>query len=212
MQKKALQTNFIIELLYILAGPTSKFFVFLGITPNTITFSSVLFTIAAGISLIIHLDPIYYIIFWSINIHLDFCDGTVARLTNNITKSVLRVDHLSDILKLSFIILSAGIHYQNKHVWLLATLAIASYLFSTILNHNLDRYKENNNDNTRNSKLFVIYTIYDIFFTINGHTLLWFLFIQADKYIAMIILIHFISMSAFNSIKAWLHLSKIPRN
>ena len=57
-------------------------------------------------------------------------------------KSILRIDHMSDLLKISFILLGIAIYYDNQIVWTLTFITSSSYLFYTILNHDLSNYKK----------------------------------------------------------------------
>ena len=101
----AIKGNVVQLYLYKSAYPLSCLFVKMNIKPNTITCMSIISAILSFIALISINMELYFMIFWFFSIHLDYCDGTVARMTDNIRKSSFRFDHMSDILKIGLIIL-----------------------------------------------------------------------------------------------------------
>ena len=58
-----------------------------------------------------------FLICWYISHFLDYCDG-MARITNNRTKILLRVDHISDLIKLQITLICLCVYHGNHKVWL----------------------------------------------------------------------------------------------
>ena len=143
--------NALIWVVSILVYPISKFFAFLKIKPNSLTFFSVIFTVLAFYFLIIN-QYFLFLFFWLLNIIFDFCDGQVARISKNVNKSLLRFDHLSDVFKISIIFLGTAIHLKDESLWILIFSTNFFYLFYVILNHsviktkNLKKSKKNDYD------------------------------------------------------------------
>ena len=105
-------------LLYAFAYPIAIIFKRIGFSPNLVTIISTLFAILAFVSLI-KSNLILFNIFWGNSFLLDYTDGTLARLTNKVGKSALRIDHVSDQLKIILIFLGFGIYYDCKEIWIL---------------------------------------------------------------------------------------------
>ena len=119
---------------------------------------------------------------------MDFSDGTVARMTNNVSKAVIRFDHMSDLIKIFLITLSSSLVYLDKKLTFITLLFIFLLLYFDLLNKQLDTFyklssKVSNKRNDLNatnkvSKLkILISNIYNLLFTINGHTLFLFFFL-----------------------------------
>jgi hypothetical protein len=109
----------------------------LHLSPNQITTQSLVFSILAFIALIYDDGWFWFSIFWGLSVLLDFCDGTVARMANKVSKSAFRYDHMSDLFKLSLIFLGAGLRYDDYLVWALAFSASFVLLYCDTLNHTL---------------------------------------------------------------------------
>ena len=132
----AIEYNPILKILYIIAYPIAILARKFNITPNGVTLISCLFTLLAFFALILN-NLFEFILFWFIAYIFDFVDGTLARLTNSVRKTAFSIDHISDLLKISLIFLSFGIYYNNEIIWALTFIASTSYLFYTVLNHEL---------------------------------------------------------------------------
>ena len=140
-KKGAIHNNLLQKFLYLLGysfAITAKQF---SLTPNFLTLISCIFTSLAFIALVIK-NFYGFIFFWLIAYILDYADGTLARMKRIKPKSILRIDHMSDLLKISFILLGIAIYYDNQIVWTLTFITSSSYLFYTILNHDLSNYKK----------------------------------------------------------------------
>lgn len=134
--KAAIENNCLQEFLYRSAFFSSKVFVKLGVSANLITSFSLALTIFSMISFLFEWWNLF-IISWLIALHLDYCDGTVARMTKTTSKFAFRYDHFSDICKIAMIILGVSIHLNSSIVWILAFCFMFFYEFSEILHHDL---------------------------------------------------------------------------
>jgi phosphatidylglycerophosphate synthase len=128
---------------------------------------------------------------------LDFCDGTVARMANKVSKSAFRYDHLSDLFKISLVILGVGIRYDEYLIWILAFSGGFVFLYADSLNRELNiatnRQPPSNSESPsiavvrlrdRNQIaawvvkhdifLAIIKNLHSALMTVNGHTLLLF--------------------------------------
>ena len=98
--------NVIQLLMYRIAYPFAVLLNKLHLSPNQITTQSLVFSILAFIALIYDEGWVWFSIFWGVSLLLDFCDGTVARMANKVSKTAFRYDHMSrfgvgfDILRL----------------------------------------------------------------------------------------------------------------
>ena len=200
--------NILKKITYIIAYPVALFFFKLKISANTVTFISVGMSIMAGISLLLNLHPVYFIFFWILNILLDFSDGTVARLSGKKSISILRVDHMSDLLKYGIIWISAGISYSDNLVWISAFACCFIHLYFNIISHDYNNYiKSLNKKNvtrlnyfTFNRKNLVLKNLYELFFTIDGHSLFIFLLLPLSRIHACFILIYFSLLSLLRAL------------
>ena len=144
--------NFLIWLLSYLVFPISRIFAFFKISPNFLTFLSLIFTFTAFYFLI---NDQYFLfsLFWFLNIVFDYCDGQVARLTNKVNKTAFRFDHLSDILKISVILLGSAIYYKNENLWIVIFITNFLFLFFIILNHSTQKIVD------QKKKIFIFFLI-----------------------------------------------------
>ena len=228
--------NPVMAAMYILAYPTAKVFKKIGLTPNAVTAFSFIFAILAFFSLLNDRIDLFFV-FWSVAYLLDFVDGTLARMTANERKKALRIDHISDLLKISLLFLGFGLHFDSAEIWMLTFISSTVYLFYSILNHELgsvekiislkgrtsegSNHLKKNNSNGLSAKEKIIgilpfgrnvfSLIYNIFFVINGHTLIIFFLIPLGRNIASIILIYFCSVVFLQSSLRIKSLSSISR-
>lgn len=228
--------NPLMAAMYTLAYPTAKVFNKIGITPNAVTAFSFIFAILAFFSLLNERLDLFFV-FWFVAYLLDFVDGTLARMTANERKKALRIDHMSDLLKISLLFLGFGLYFDSAEIWMLTFISSTGYLFYSILNHDLGSVQKiislqegasegcnqlnKDNSNGLSAKERIIGSlpfgrnffslIYNVIFVINGHTLIIFFFIPLGKNIASIILIYFclvVFLQSFLRIKS---LSTRPR-
>ena len=192
--------NALIWIVSILVFPISKFFVFLKIKPNSLTFFSVIFTVLAFYFLIIN-QYFLFLFFWLLNIIFDFCDGQVARISKNVNETLLRFDHLSDVFKISTIFLGTAIHLKDESLWIIIFMTNFFYLFFVILNHSISKTMDLKKNKKFNYSFFnyfkvnnifvaIIKTLIPIIFKFNGHSLFLFFFLPLGKIFCLSILIY----------------------
>lgn len=164
--------NFLQHILYKISYPFSLIFSSLGLTPNNITWLSFFLCAFSGFFLIKN-DHELFLICWYLSHFLDYCDGTLARITNNTTKILLRVDHLSDLIKLQTTLIFLSIYYNNIGVWICFAVFNTIFWISEILSEQYKFESKANNKTPINSKFKskVLKNIYNIFFTFDGHSL-----------------------------------------
>ena len=139
---RAVEGNFVLLLMYRFAYPFAFLLNRLGLSPNKITTLSLVFSILAFIALVYDQGVILFSFFWGTAVLLDFCDGTVARMANKVSKSAFRYDHMSDLFKIPLIILGAGLRYDDYLVWILAFSASFLFMYLALLNHDLGCIKK----------------------------------------------------------------------
>ena len=140
VKKEAVKNNKVLFFLYVIATPLSRLLIKLRISPNIITVFSILFAILSFLALIFDDGYLYFCVFWALSTHLDFCDGTVARITGNINKTAFRFDHNSDIFKLTLVIVGASIRYNDFNLWIFSMATLFSFLYMMLLNHDISAY------------------------------------------------------------------------
>lgn len=235
---EAIGGNALLWIMYRFAYPFSFVLHKLGFSPNQITTLSTISAILAAIFLMLGCYKVWFLVFWTVSILLDFCDGTVARMSDNISKTAFRYDHMSDIFKIFVIMLAAGIYYNNLLIWLASMTACFFFMYYTLLNHELNNVtkllKKKINDSgelrAENSGvqskgmfklvktlipndfiLKFLRSLYIALITINGHTLLLFLLIPFSPELTIFSFIYLTTLSilgVFNRISA---LRKLPK-
>lgn len=133
----AVVDNIVLLLMYRFAYPFSVLLNKLRLSPNQITTQSLVFAILAFAALILDEGWVLFWICWGMAVLLDFCDGTVARMANKVSKSAFRYDHMSDLFKIALILLGVGLRYDDYFVWALAFSASFVFVYSDLLNHEL---------------------------------------------------------------------------
>jgi len=178
------KTENIIQLIvYKIAYGVSLLFKLLKVTPNQITLISLLLNFVSCYFL--YNEQIkYFIIFWYVSHFLDYCDGTLARMTDNKTKILLRVDHFSDLIKISLTFSFVSFYYSVVDIWILNTFFLVIFFISQLLGLEFTNknkiIKEKQNSLLKEGSIFR--NIYNIFFTFDGHTLfiIGFMFVSID--------------------------------
>lgn len=212
--------NIILWLLSYLCLPFSNLFNYLKITPNILTFFSFIFLVF-GCRELLNENLSNFCLFFLISIILDICDGQVARISKNINKSKLNIDHLTDILKISIIFLSFGILFNDKNSWIIIFITNFFYLFFCILHAEVGSYKKlsfKKKNRFRKPIFFhyfsinLIWMFYKILLpmitTFNVHSLLLILLILIDLKFFNFILIYFTSVFIYRIFKNLYFLSK----
>lgn len=129
-------------LLYRLAYPLAVLLNRLHLSPNQITTLSLATSVLAFIALACDEGWGWFAIFWGITVSLDFCDGTVARMTGRISKAAFRYDHMSDLFKIFLLFPGTGIRYDDSLVWIVSTSVLFLYMYFTVLNHELNHVRK----------------------------------------------------------------------
>ena len=235
----AVANNAILMVMYRFAYPFAYLLNKLHLSPNQITTQSLVFTILAFIALIYDKGWGLFSLFWGMAVLLDFCDGTVARMANKVSKSAFRYDHMSDIFKIYLVTLGVGIRYDNLLFWILSSTLIFSYTYSEILSHDLKNImtQKQNDDSTSspsNGKaekrrirerfvlagvvvekfplmVSVVRNTFAAIIGFNGHTLLVFFTFPIGGWVTMVALIYLISLTAMSSISGINSLRRISR-
>ena len=214
--------------MYRFAYPFSLILNKLNLNPNQVTVASLILTILACTSLIYLSAPLLFSIFWSLAILFDFCDGTLARMTGKLRTSAFRIDHFTDLIKLFLLFVSTGFYFNETNLWALLITALFCYLLFGILQQELDNYSKNQEFSSRGSlprksilgsfasnlpsflkKIFM--STFSIFFTINGHTLLVFIFLPYSLSLTFTLLVYFGLVSLLNLCIVIYKLKNLPR-
>lgn len=207
---KAVEDNPVLYYLYRIFYPIARLLNFLKFSPNLITFVSLVFAIFAAIAILYKASALF-ILCWFISITLDFCDGTVARMQNKVSKMALRIDHTSDLIKIYLIICSNAIYYSDQTNWVLSISSLFFFMSFTLINHNLGFNRLNIKNNNLPIKSSNLKKIYRVFFSINGHTLFIFILLPISLYLSYLVLFYFASLSLFLFLRSSYALSKIMR-
>jgi len=178
------ETENIIQLIiYRIAFKVSPVFKFLKVTPNQISFISLLLNLVSCYFLF-NKQITYFLIFWYLSHFLDYCDGTLARMTDNKTKILLRVDHFLDLIKISLTFSFVSYYYSSMDIWILNTFFLIIFFMSQLLSMEFAHQKNviNKTEVSVRKKRSSIRDIYNIFFTFDGHTLfiIGFMFVSYD--------------------------------
>ena len=230
--KNAIVGNVLSLLLYKLAHPSALLFARLSIKPDLITWLSFLFTGLAVTFLFRENEPIYFVIFWLISLHLDFADGTLARMTKKVSKSAFRLDHMTDLIKLFIVFISLGIFYNTLTTWILVCVTVFALMYSEILSHEIKHYLKKAAENKvefseatfieskwlkiagiSKSKFLLTFlrNINSVFFSISGHTLLFFCITPFGLIYASIFLFYFTIICIYGIIRLIITLRAFKR-
>ena len=231
------ETNIIIYLLGRLSYPLSCVFVKHKISPNQITTTSILLSVFASIALAYCEGWGLFVFFWTLSLLLDFCDGMVARMANQVRQSVFRYDHISDLFKIFSIILGVSARYDSTYLWVTSMLFVFFFMYYSLMNHELSwaerlskieitKHDNNNLSHIRSSSklvnnfkrlleekniLSVFLNIYAVLFTINGHTLLLFLLFPLGHDVVVSVLLYLSVLSVIGVYINVIGLTKIVK-
>lgn len=226
----AVAGNDLLLLMYRLAYPFAVLLNWLRFTPNQITTGSLVFAIFAFLALAYDEGLALFSIFWGITVLLDFCDGTVARMANKVSKSAFRYDHMSDIFKISLIVLGVGIRFDSMPIWILCCAMIFFFTYFEILAHDLKNAVEKNKHlnslaqvapegaalPVRDANLLsrlaagmrlssltkkILRNLYVVATSFNGHTLLIFLLMPVGGAVTASALLYLIALSIIGSMQ-----------
>lgn len=233
------KNNIIIYLLGRFTYPLSLIFVKLRVTPNQITTCSTVLALGAAFALALDVPWGFFVSLWFLSAVLDFCDGTVARITDQVRRSSFRYDHTSDLFKIFLIVLGVAIKYDFLYLWVISSLFIFFFMYYQLLNHDCDFASkmanmhladvETKNESSKEVRdlslkkrlkihlkdsywLKILMGLYAIFFTINGHSLLLFLLFPLGLNTTLYILIYLTALAIFGVSVQIQNLRQIPKN
>ncbi|HEY9194275.1 MAG TPA: CDP-alcohol phosphatidyltransferase family protein [Methyloversatilis sp.] len=215
---EALECNPLNRLLYGIAFPFSRAFARLGITPNQITALSCVAALLAALSLAVGSSAWLFVVAWTVSLVLDFCDGTVARMTAQVSRTAFRFDHTSDLVKICVVLIAAASRYDVHALWVTCSAAVAVFMLYNGLNHELKVARTRAADARGSSgreagarPATVLRTLYATFGTLNGHTLLFFLFLAAGETWALLVCAHLAVLSALGAMRRIRLLMALPK-
>jgi len=221
-------------MLYVAAVPVAVCFKKIGLSPNYVTALSLVFSLCALGALALE-NLLWFLFFWFLAYLFDFVDGTLARMTGQVGKSALRVDHITDLIKISAIFLGFSLFYGDILISILCFFSATGYLFYTILNHELHWVSQlsstveaqspksksvayvrpllkelKNYIKSRRRLKTIILSLFSILI-INGHTLLIFFLIPVNYYFAVFLLSYFIFIVMLQSLLRMQSLNSMPK-
>ena len=221
--QKAVGNNILLLFMYRLAHPVAYTLNTLGLRPNHITVISIIAALVAALALVHRGNEWLFCFFWSLSLLMDFCDGTVARMSNLKPKSAFRFDHNSDLVKISMLMIAVGWREEETIIWLLVCSALFCFLYYSTVSEELRiarmRIPEFTNKNSpekldvgsMNGPKFFLRIIYEVTLTINGHTLLIFLLFPLGFNYVIIALVYLISVCCFGALNRIRILLSLPR-
>lgn len=131
---EAIGDNFILLGMYRFFSPFAVLLHRMRFTPDQITTGSLLMTMLAFVALAFDKGWVLFSILWWLAVLLDFCDGTVARMGNSVSKKAFRYDHMSDLFKIFLLFLGTAIRYDDYMVWLMSMMVLFSFMYFNLLN------------------------------------------------------------------------------
>jgi phosphatidylglycerophosphate synthase len=219
----AIGNNVLLAWMYRFAYPFAVMLSAMRLSPNQITTLSIAFTIAAAYILATGGDGRLFVLLWGLALLMDFCDGTVARMTNKVRKTAFRYDHTSDLFKFFLIILAVGLRYDDRVIWLFALSALFLFMFYMVINHDLSSVRRQLTQTVlsahhqasdlrlagRGRRFFK--ALYAALMTINGHTLLLMFVFPFGRSFALVGMGYLASVSLFRvAVSIWA-LMRLPK-
>lgn len=187
-----------------LAYPISIFLNKIKVSPNTVTFCSLICSFIACYFFVFE-KFILFIVFWLICSLLDFCDGQIARMSGNINKTAFNFDGFSDLLKITSVIIASAIYYDNKLYWIFCTLLVFCFPFFSILNTSYSnlKYKKKKQilSHSFTKNIFfrkLLNNFISIFFKVGGHTLFLFPILAINEYLAFSLILYLLVLLLLN--------------
>ena len=211
----AMHLNPIVTILYYVTSPVSIILARIGLSPNFISFLSLLFAI---LSFFFYYDnplSIYFSLFWFVSVILDFCDGQVARINNKISHSGFNLDHYLDLLK--FILLCTVLYSYNSGYFYSILYLVVLFLFLVfeILTldfrnkiHMVNNVSSNMPDNASCKPKWLM-CLYVSIFTVNAHTMVLLTLIPFSFFVAHSLFIFLGFVFAYNIFRLVVRLSNI---
>ncbi len=218
---RAADNNLTMLGMYYLAYPLVLLFEKLKLKPNTVTlFSTILGVI--GIFFLIKINSIkYFMFFFFLSQLLDHVDGTLARKTNQINKSNIDIDHLSDLFKVTITLIGFAYYFSLSIIW---TLCSASLIFLFLHEYLRMRnkkksiikkkYKKKNNKNLIRDSFSIVRFFYNIPFvgeilkfiyrfctTLQSQSVLILIIAPINEYFCIGVLLYFLFVVNFTILK-----------
>lgn len=210
VNEAAIGSNLLLLAMYRFAYPFALLLGWLRLSPNVITTLSLLCALVSALSLVFESGAVFFAVFWGFAVLLDFCDGTVARMTGTVREIAFRYDHFSDLIKIFFVILGVGYRYNGQLIWGGCLTTSFAFMFYVVINHDLgatrQRLRVSQNDQVSRCSaaglrwpLLVMPALKAALLTINGHTLLVFFLMPFGRSEAIIGLGYFLALSALRA-------------
>lgn len=198
-------SNPLLVLMYRFAFPFALMLSALRLSPNQITTLSLLSAAISAAALALGMNGAFCA-FWGAAVLLDFCDGTVARMTGKVRTTAFRYDHSSDLVKIFLIILGAGYRYDSPLIWGLCLATSFAFMFYMVINHDLGSTRQRLSDPaggrvsarawaSDGESVLISQALRSVLLTINGHTLLVFFFLPLGETGAILGLSYFLMLS-----------------
>lgn len=209
-------------LLYVLAFPIVLVSLRLGLSANSLTYSSLVIGLAAAGFLAFGQGVAFAILFF-LSLLLDFADGSVARMTETVTTSQFDLDGFSGRLVITATFIGGGIFYSNNLIWVLFFLAGVSYLAYSDFNIQVTAGRLLSSNDSRplagveqrirswGGLARLARLVWNSVFTVHGHTLLVLLFLPIGVPWALVTLSYWIGLMALSIFLRILSLRQISR-
>ncbi|MCV0437837.1 MAG: CDP-alcohol phosphatidyltransferase family protein [Hydrogenophaga sp.] len=217
-KQDSLDYNPLNRLLYSAAYPLAIGFARLRVTPNQVTGLSCFMSAIAGYAMI-QGSPWMFVCAWTLALLLDYCDGTVARMTGSVSQTAFRFDHTSDLIKVSGILICVALGYESTVMWIVASGAAIAFLVYNSLNLELKVARERHSKSTASEGNKVTLSTLagwwrisrTTLLAVNGHTLLFFLFTAIDVHWALLVCTHFAVICLLGAAQRIALLRQLPR-
>ena len=151
--------NFVIWIISYISLPISKFFAHLKISPNFLTFLSLVLMIFCCVFLI-NGNLITFAILFICSLVLDFCDGQVARILKKTNKTKFRLDHFTDILKITIVYITFGILFDDLNSWIFIFISFALFFLNDYIHVCLSNTEKERNKHTKYKKKIIFFKLF----------------------------------------------------
>ena len=218
---RAADNNLTMLGMYYLAYPLVILFEKLKFKPNTVTLFSTILGIISVFFLIKINSLKYFMLFFFLSQLLDHVDGTLARKTNQINKSNIDLDHLSDLFKITITLIGFAYFFNLSIIWILCILSLISlFLHEYLRTRNKiksqikKKDKKNSGKNLIRNSFSIIRFLYSIPFigeflkfsyrfctTLQSQTVLTLIIAPINEYFCIGVLLYFIFVINFTILK-----------
>ena len=169
-------------------------------SPNFLTFLSFV-SMLFGCFYLIYENNLNFVIFFLLSIALDFCDGQVARIIKRTNKTKFRLDHNTDIIKITILYITFGVILDHTLSWVFIFVSNTLYILNNLLHEILPKenskllYKKSNFTFFEYFKLNKFLTLYKLLIplilTFNTHSLFLILICLIDMHLIYYVFIYF---------------------